>query len=395
MDGHDYGVAGLSEAGATDASDFDRYAHWPKRLAKVALALLIVMLLLAAWAPGMRAGPKEVPFATVDSSPSGADNSNTGKEVKEDEDLKLYRLIIERVERGDSYYAAAVEEQRRNNYPVYPGFTVRLPTLAYAVVWLGPIGVAIVAVLLLAAVIISVFRRLGQEPGGMRFRLMALTLLFVGMATGLQFKYHTLHEVWAAELLALSFGLHRPLQGKWLGAWLAAAAALAIREHALPFVLLMATFAGWRQNWRECAAWIGLVVMFGVGLAYHLHLAEAQVHPGDPVSPSWLVLGGLQGWLYKVINSSSLSMLPVVLAGPLVVLSAFGWTGWRTPAGDFATLLTLGYGLAFMIAGRDNNFYWGIVITPILFMGLAFAPWALQSLWNRALEKRAGAPALG
>jgi hypothetical protein len=36
-----------------------------------------------------------------------------------------------------------------------------------------------------------------------------------------------------------------------------------------------------------------------------------------------------------------------------------GWAGWRSEAGATATLLFLGYGLLFMIAGRDDNFYWG------------------------------------
>ena len=64
-----------------------------------------------------------------------------------------------------------------------------------------------------------------------------------------------------------------------------------------------------------------------------------------------------------------------------------GWAGWRSPAGTFGTFLFLGYALAFAIAGRANNFYWGLVIAPVLFMGFAFAPRALTSLWRRALGK--------
>jgi hypothetical protein len=73
----------------------------------------------------------------------------------------------------------------------------------------------------------------------------------------------------------------------------------------------------------------------------------------------------------------------------LVVLSLAGWAGWRSPAGTFGTFLYLGYGLAFMLAGRANNFYWGTLVTPAIFMGLALAPRALWSLFAAAVPARA------
>ena len=50
----------------------------------------------------------------------------------------------------------------------------------------------------------------------------------------------------------------------------------------------------------------------------------------------------------------------------------------------FGTLLFLGYGLAFMIAGRLDNFYWGMVISPTMFIGLAFVPMAIKGLGSAA-----------
>ena len=102
--------------------------------------------------------------------------------------------------------------------------------------------------------------------------------------------------------------------------------------------------------------------------------------PGDPSGPSWLALRGLGGWLSDVVLSSNLRFLPHWLAGPLVMLMVLGWAGWRSAAGTFGTLLYLGYGAAFMVAGRDDNFYWGAVIAPALFIGLAIAPMAARSL---------------
>jgi hypothetical protein len=266
---------------------------------------------------------------------------------------------------------------------VTPGLAVRLPTLAYVDAWIGEGGQIAAAIALLLAVLAAWWRRLGEEPGGERHRrLLTLSFLLVGASLGLNRYYFVLHELWCGMLLALAFGLHRP--GRWGGALLAAALALAIREHALPFVLLMAAMAFWRRDWKEGAAWSALALAFAAALSVHLGIVAAQVLPSDRPSASWLALRGLPGWLSNIVLSSNLRFLPGWLAGPAVVLMVAGWAGWRTSTGAFGTLLFLGYGLAFMIAGRPDNFYWGAVIAPAMFIGLAFSARAVSSLMRAA-----------
>ena len=79
-------------------------------------------------------------------------------------------------------------------------------------------------------------------------------IIFFGAALGLNRYYFVLHELWAGMLLALAMGLHRPGR-KWGAALVVAGLALAIREHALPFVMLMAAMALWRRDWKEGVAW--------------------------------------------------------------------------------------------------------------------------------------------
>ena len=50
-------------------------------------------------------------------------------------------------------------------------------------------------------------------------------------------------------------------------------------------------------------------------------------------------------------------------------------------------LLYAGYCVFFMLAGRDNNFYWGLLLVGGYAIGLAFVPRALWSLARRALGK--------
>jgi hypothetical protein len=353
---------------------------WP---ARGLLALLLALIALAALTPitvgrGEQAKPPAIGAAPV-------------KQTRFD-DLRLYDAVIARIQRGEGYYAVVVEEHRKLPFPVKPGFAVRLPTLAYLAAWLGPQGLMGASILLFAAIALAWWRRLADEPGGLEHRPVFMALLLLGSSFVFVRYFHVLHELWAGALLALAFGLHRPSK-RWLGALAVAALALAIRETALPFVLLMAAMAGWRRDWREAAAWMALAVVFVALWAWHLHLIAAQVLPTDPPSASWLTLRGLSGWLSLSILPTPLRFLPAWLAGPVVVLALLGWSAWRSAAGSFGALLLLGYGVAFMIAGRPENWYWGALVTPVLVAGLAFVPGALAALLRKSSPKRGGGPA--
>jgi hypothetical protein len=379
------GSAALDASVGDSALAWDRFAHWPRLRARLALLALLLVLIAAAWAP-IDAGKSTVRTKTFTESVTGA--KATLAERPRDEDLALYDRAIERIQRGENYYDFIVAEHRLAHYPVNPALAVRLPTLAYLDAWAGDVGQTAAAILLMIGVLFAWWRRLGEEPGGLSHRALTTALLFVGVSLGLNRYYFVLHELWAGMLLALSFGLHRPGH-KWVASLLVAALAVAIREHALPFIALMAAMALWRRDWKEGAAWGALAVVFLTLLSVHLHLISAQRLPTDQLSPSWLALRGLSGWLSDIVLSSNIRFLPHWLAGPAVILMVVGWAGWRSPAGVFGTFLYLGYAAAFMIAGRPDNFYWGAVVAPAMFMGLAFAPTALRSLVQASFGAKA------
>lgn len=352
----------------------DRFARWSRPAARFALALILALLVAAALVPISRdRGPELHPSLIQNAAPA---------ERPRDDDLQVYDDVVARLQAGQGYYPAVAAEHRAIGFPLKPGLAVRLPTLAWIEAAIGPAGERVAAILLLAAVLVAWWRRLGAEPGGRERRLLAMALLAVGAVLMLNVYFYRLHELWAGMLLALSFGLHRP--GKWGWALMVAALALAIRELALPYVLLMMALALWRGDRREGAAWALLAALFAVGLAVHLHLVAEQVHPDDLTSQSWWALRGLSGALENAVFSSNLRYLPHWLAGPLVVLMVLGWAGWRSPAGTFGALLFAGYGLLFATAGRDENYYWGMLITPCLAMGLAFLPAAARALLRAA-----------
>ena len=378
MGGVALGVARVATEEAAPA--WDRFAHWPRLRARLALLALVLLLVASALVP-ITAG------TTTVVTPSLADASDTSGDgeagrSKRDADLAFYDRVIERIAGGESYYDFIVEEQRARGYAVNPKINVRLPTLAWLDAWLGPAGQTAAAMVLVLAALLAWWRRLGEEPGGDPHRWVTMVVLYFGVSLGLTAHFFVLHELWVGTLLALAFGLHRP--GRWGASLAVAALALAIREHALPFVLLMAAMAFWRRDWKEGAAWTALAAAFVALLAVHLQLVAADTLPTDPASKSWLALDGLSGWLSKIVLSSNLRFLPHWLAGPLVIVMIAGWAGWRSPAGTFGTLLFLGYALMFALAGREDNYYWGLAIAPTMVLGLAFAPRALASLWRSA-----------
>ena len=364
------------------AAPWDRFAGWDRWPARILLLVVTALLVLAAIAPlsaSLDGNRSEVPSLIGDGAPNGQTES------ERDDDLAFYDRVIERVGHGENYYDFIVEEQRARDYPVRPGLAVRLPTLAWIHASLGEPAMIALAIALLFACIWAWWKRLGEEPGGVRFRLLGTALMAMGGSLGLNRSFFVLHELWAGMLIALAFGLHRP--GRWGAALFVAALALALRELVLPFVLLMAAMAAWRKDWREATAWIMLVAVFAAIMAWHLSLIAGQEVPSDPVGPDWLVLRGLSGWLGNIVLSSNLRLLPHELASPVVILMALGWAGWKSSAGTTGTFLYLGYGLAFMLAGRANNFYWGAVVAPAMFIGLAFLPMALPSLVRAARGK--------
>lgn len=356
------------------AATLDRFAGWPAWLARALLAALALLLIASAIVP-IEALKQEV-------APRGLVGA-AEVERPRDKDLAVYDAVIARLQRGEGYYDVVIEEHRKAAFPVKPGFAVRLPTLAWLAALLGDTGLTLAAIALLGGVVWAWWRRLQAEPGLQSQVAVGTALILFGAVLGLNRYFFVLHELWAGMLLALALALYRPGE-RWGATFALAALALAIREHVLPFVLLAGALALWWRNWREAAAWALLAGLFIAALMLHHHLVAVRTLPSDQPSMPWLVLRGLSGWLSNVVLSSNLRFLPHWLAGPLVVLMTFGWAAWRSRLGTFGALLFLGYGAAFMIAGRPDNYYWGAVVAPPMFLGLAFAAPGLRSLWRAA-----------
>ena len=194
------------------------------------------------------------------------------------------------------------------------------------------------------------------------------------------------HELVAGALLGLALALYRP--ERWWPSLLAAALALAIRELALPFLLLWAAFAASERRWRQVLALALVIALFALGMVFHAQAVIAQVLPTDPLSPPWAGFNGPQLALLSLARLTPLLLLPEAVAAPIALLALLGWIGLGGRLGLFATLWFAGMGLAMALFARTNNFYWVLVLLPAYAAGLAFVPRALAELVRSAIGRQ-------
>ncbi|KQP48968.1 hypothetical protein [Methylobacterium sp. Leaf108] len=352
-----------------------RFAGWPPAAARLVLAGLAALMLYGAaigLVPGL-APPLPPSLAATGDDPQASDAA-------------LYGAIAARVAGGEGYYAAAVAEHRLRDYPLKPFVTVRPPTLATLQAGLGMAGAGLLLALLVAVALVVLARRLETAlPGGRRW-IVVLALVAVGISFALLPVFVVWHEAWAAVLIVLSLACRSPRRyGVGL---LVGLLAVAIREIALPYLLVMAVLAALEGHRREALAWF-LAILTACGLlAAHAAMVAAATLPTDLASQGWLRAAGWPFVVTTIRNCTALAFLPLAAAGVLVPVCLLGWAAWAAPLGNRIALLLLGYAGAFLAFGRPENFYWGLLVAPLVLAGLAFAPAALADLWRAAFTGR-------
>ena len=290
-------------------------------------------------------------------------------------DVQLYHDQVVFARDPSTYYARVTEDQRRRSYPVRPFVTVRPPILAFALAW-SPGGETTGRYLLgaLAAAVAGLWTLRLVEPLGAPGATVAGLALAGGVVAAFTPNGYLMHECWAGLLVALSLALYpgdqsgrRPL--RLAASLLAALAAGLVRELALPYLGVMALMALAERRPKEAFLWLGAIGLCLLALLAHALAVIRHTLPGDP-SLNWVRLGGwgfvlaadrwnavlaLKPWLPAV-------MLPPALAGSLA---------WGGPVGRRLAFTLLGYVAGFLVVGRPENTYWGLMIAPLLPLGWA------------------------
>ena len=333
-----------------------RLAHIP---APVALALLILTVAAAAYGVSSRS-----------SAPAGS--PTVGPSFT---DVQLYRDHVAFARRPSTYYAQVMEEQRRRDYPVRPFVTVRPPTLSFMLAW-APGGEMTGRILLgaLAVVVAGLWTTRLVTPIGAPGAAVAGLALACGVVAAFTPNGYLMHECWAGLLIALSLGAYPGDQsgGRSLRLAVSLGAALAaclVRELALPFLGVMALMALLERRLQETILWLGAIGLYLLALAAHAFMVIRHNLPGDP-GMDWVRLGGW-GFVLAANRWNAIMTLEPWLPRLLVPAALVGSLGWGGPAGRRLAFTVLGYSAGFLVIGRPENTYWGLMIAPLLPLGWA------------------------
>jgi hypothetical protein len=298
-------------------------------------------------------------------------------------DSELFVRVVDHMRDGESYYSATVREQRALKYPLRPVFTVRLPTLAWGMAALPNSSLRALAVQALAVASFAawLWRLRAHVRTPVSFALATLVMGAAHAPAFIPFGY-TIHELWAGLLISLSLALWRP--SCWTPSLLVGLAALAVRELAAAYFLAMGVLA-WRDRRRgEAAAWLAGVVFLAAAILVHGEVLQPFLNSGDRASPGWL---GLHGWRFVLLQMKWNLLLMTTPDWAAAVLAPLALLGLAVATGSLADrvlLVVAGYIGAFLIVGRPDNAYWGLIIAPLWPLGLYRSVAALRDVVKRA-----------
>ena len=345
-----------------------RFASWPAWAARLTLAVLAGLVVYS------------MTLQPADPRP--------GRPPSTFSDGALYAAIADRVMRGETYYEAAAAEQRAHGYPTTPAQVFREPTLSWimAALRFDLLRRAAPAVLAVLAGV-AIHHALRREGMTASRRVAAMVVLASGLAIVFQLQAYLLHETWAALFIALSLAAYRP--GRWRAAVALGVVACLFRELALPYLWAMGAFSVVERRWREAVGWAAGSLAFLAVYAVHLSLAAGQIASGAAGSPGWIGLGGAPFVLETVRRNAALALAPEPIVALVAGLGLIGLIGARNPIAARCAAIVAGYMAAFLVVGRPDNSYWGLLYAPILPLGLVLSPPALRDLWRRALSRPA------
>ncbi|WP_143089650.1 hypothetical protein [Qipengyuania nanhaisediminis] len=298
------------------------------------------------------------------------------------DDRVLYQNIVERMHEGESYYDVAADELRSGGYPLKPVPAFRPPTLAFALAHLPTrLSRFFVLIALCLAAALAWMRALSDLPTWQR--VSTITLLMSGLANVGAPNSIYLHETWAICFIALSLAFYRNL-----GLCIAFAfIAVLIRETSILFAIAMGLVALTTRDWKR-ALWLIAVGLLSAGMWFaHSVAVSTVVTSADPVSPGWVVSGGLPMVLAAAkwnILTSQLSGFPLVAVVMTFLLSLIAV---RRVELKVAAVYVALFCIALLFLGRPDNDYWGIMFAPFLALGLPSVVKFLGEIWNRRSAK--------
>ncbi|MGN6620189.1 MAG: hypothetical protein ACTHKR_03890, partial [Sphingomonas sp.] len=154
-----------------------------------------------------------------------------------------------------------------------------------------------------------------------------------------------------------------------------------IEPAAALFAVVMLVFALREGDDREALGWATALGVFAATFSIHLYAADGG-------APGSIGLLGLGVAIRAAAGATAFAALPMIIVAPLIGLSLVGWVSWPDPAGPRAAAIVIAYGAFVATIASGETIDLVMLVTPLLFVGLAFAPDAIGDLVHRALDRR-------
>jgi len=297
----------------------------------------------------------------------------------------LYHVIAD-MRAGQGYYPAMSSTLREFGYCLRPLPAFRLPLLT-TVGSLVPEPIIRVFLVALACCVAAAWTWETRRAGRLVTVIAGALLLFpVAMSAYASWAW-LMPDLWIGLLIALALWWYPRNR---IGTFVCAALALAIREHAVVFVLTMGMMALWEKRYRQAGIWGAFVCGFILYLAIHAHMVSGYVTPADRARqwvcfPGWPFVVSTVRWTWPGFFLFSFTRVNAVVP-PLVLLGLFQYPG---DLGKRMASTVLAYMCAFMFVGRADSWYWGLLYCPLLAIGLAYSIPALRQLLRCAFPSSA------
>ncbi|MGZ3313713.1 MAG: hypothetical protein ACXU8Q_06070, partial [Caulobacteraceae bacterium] len=128
-----------------------------------------------------------------------------------------------------------------------------------------------------------------------------------------------------------------------------------------------------------------------VALLAHAMIVLRHTLPTDP-GMAWVRLGGWR-FLLAANRWNAIVALTPWLAALLPPAALAGALAWAWPIGRRLGFILLGYAAGFLVVGRPEDTYWGLMIAPLLPLGWAGAVAYGASLVATPIRRHAESPA--
>jgi hypothetical protein len=282
--------------------------------------------------------------------------------VKSIGDTELQLRTIERLRRGESYYAAVGAELRANQYPTSPIINWRTPLHYRAMATMSVERAGTLLFALGMAVVVTGALAYARESIARAGAAAALLLLSIAPAMLVRPGAVGFPEHWAAAFIALSLNAY--IARLWIAGATFAVVAVFLRELAGAYALACVLLAFKARRRAESLLWTAGGVAYIAYFAIHANAAAQSIRPDDIVRESpYLLASGLPFVFATLYVNGLVNLLPSFMTPVAAALGVAGSFAASCPPQLRAAVI--GYFVLFCIAGQPFNFYWGYLTAPI------------------------------